>query len=176
MLHLADVQHVRRTSQMIRLATAADAAAIAAIYNYYVLSTTISFEEMPVAIDEMRHRIENIRAAGLPWLVSEHDGKIVGYAYATRWKERSAYRHSVESSIYLHRDEIGKGFARPLYVQLLAALREASMRTVIAGIAQPNEGSVRIHEKLGFERVAMFRDVGLKFGRWLDVGYWQLQL
>ncbi|NEX63334.1 GNAT family N-acetyltransferase [Noviherbaspirillum galbum] len=124
----------------------------------------------------MVRRIENVKAAGLPWYLAEHEGDVVGYAYATKWRERSAYRFSVESTVYLRHGEGGKGLAGPLYEALIDQLRGAGVHAVIGGIAQPNEASVRLHEKLGFERVAMFKEVGKKFDRWLDVGYWELLL
>ncbi|TFW00533.1 N-acetyltransferase family protein [Oxalobacteraceae bacterium OM1] len=160
---------------LIRDATPDDAAAIAAIYNHYVLTTTISFEEEAVTADDIAQRIAKVRQAGLPWLVLDSDGVLAGYAYATKWRERSAYRFSVESSVYLRDGQSGKGLARPLYEALLARLRAAEVHAVIAGIAQPNEASVRLHERVGFERVALFKEVGMKFGRWLDVGYWELR-
>jgi L-amino acid N-acyltransferase YncA len=161
---------------MIRTATAADASAIVSIYNYYVTSTTITFEEAAVTAEEMARRIDNVASAGLPWLVLESEGKVIGYAYATKWRERAAYRYSVESTVYLRQGHGGKGLAGPLYGALIAQLRECGVHAVIGGIAQPNEASVRLHEKLGFQRVAMFREVGRKFDRWLDVGYWELLL
>lgn len=161
---------------MIRHALPADAMQIARIYNYYIKNTTITFEEVEVSADEMATRIGKVAAAGMPWYVVEMDGEILGYAYATKWRERSAYRYSVESSVYLKHGQTGKGYARPLYEALIGSLREAGLHAVIGGIALPNEASVRIHEKLGFERVAQFREVGKKFGRWLDVGYWELLL
>ena len=161
---------------MIRPATAADATAIASIYNYYIVETTITFEESPVTPEEMARRIDTVTSLNLPWLVHECDGEIIGYAYVTKWKERSAYRYAVESTIYLRHGDAGKGYARPLYEQLLSALCERGLHVVIGGIAQPNEASVRLHERLGFERVALFKEVGRKFDRWLDVGYWELRL
>jgi L-amino acid N-acyltransferase YncA len=160
----------------IRPARNGDAPALAEIYNHYVLNTTISFEESPVTPDEMAGRIEKTLAAGLPWLVLLEDERIAGYAYASKWRERAAYRYAVETSIYLRQGESGKGHGRALYDQLIALLRECGIHTVIGGIAQPNEASVRLHEKLGFEQVAMFRQVGRKFDRRIDVGYWQLHI
>lgn len=165
-----------RTAMHLRDATPDDAAAIAAIYNHYVLTTTISFEEETVTADDISQRIAKIRQAGLPWLVLEMDGELTGYAYASKWRERSAYRFSVESSVYLRDGQSGKGLARPLYEALLARLRAAGVHAVIAGITQPNEASVRLHERVGFEQVALFKEVGRKFERWLDVGYWELRL
>jgi phosphinothricin acetyltransferase len=158
---------------LIRSAEVRDSAAIAAIYNHYVSNTTISFEECPVTVEEMQRRIGAVQAGGLPWLVMEEDGRVVGYAYATKWKERSAYRFSVESSVYLHPGAHGRGLATELYGELLATLEGLGVHTVIGGIAQPNPASVALHEKLGFQKVALFREVGRKFDRWIDVGYWQ---
>lgn len=164
------------TSPRIRPASPADAARICAIYNHYVTTTTVSFEEEPVGEREMAQRIADVAAAGLPWLVLEADGELVGYAYATNWRVRPAYRHSVESSVYLDRACAGRGYGRLLYGALLDILRERELHLVIGGIALPNEASVGLHEALGFRKVAHFSEVGLKFGRWLDVGYWELKL
>ena len=160
---------------MIRNATIEDAGALCDIYNHYVLNTTITFEEKPVSLDEMRGRIAEVTAS-LPWYVWEEDGNVIGYAYASRWKSRSAYRFSVESSVYLHADCTGKGIGGQLYESLLSGLRSRSIHGVIAGISLPNEGSVALHERMGFVKVAHFREVGWKFGQWLDVGYWELLL
>jgi L-amino acid N-acyltransferase YncA len=161
---------------MIRDAEPRDAAAIAAIYGHYVLTTTISFEEVPPTADEMAQRIRAVQDGKLPWLVVELDGIVAGYAYATKWKERSAYRFSVETSVYLGAAAHGRGLATALYERLLEVLRVAGIHSAIGGIAQPNAASVRLHEKFGFEPVAMFREVGRKFDRWVDVGYWQRKL
>lgn len=157
----------------IRDAVADDAAAIAAIYNHYVLTTSISFEEQAVTESEMQQRIADIQRGGLPWLVAELDGVLVGYAYATKWRVRHAYRFSVESSVYLAPDMAGKGLGAALYQQLLERLSASGYHLVIGGVALPNAASVALHEKMGFEKVAQFREVGFKFGRWIDVGYWE---
>jgi L-amino acid N-acyltransferase YncA len=161
----------------IRPATRLDAARICAIYNPYVDGTTISFEETPVRADDMAARIADVIDGGLPWLVlTEDNDAIIGYAYATRWRARPAYRHAVESTIYLDSAIAGQGHGMRLYASLLDALRTRGLHTVIAGIAQPNERSVRLHERLGFAKVAHFSEVGFKLGMWLDVGYWQMRL
>lgn len=160
----------------IRPASADDAAAICAIYNRYVTATTISFEETPVTPSDMAQRIADVHAAALPWLVMLEEEKLIGYAYATRWRARPAYRTSVETSIYLEPRYAGQGAGRVLYEKLLDDLRGRGLHLAIAGIAQPNEASVRLHEKLGFAKAAHFSQVGRKFGRWVDVGYWQLTL
>jgi phosphinothricin acetyltransferase len=163
-------------TRIIRPAVPADADRICAIYNHYVVTTTISFEEAPVAATDMRQRILDVASANLPWLVMCEGDTLIGYAYATKWRVRAAYRYSVESSIYLDPDYAGKGAGGTLYEALLAELRQRELHLVIGGIAQPNEASVRLHERLGFRKVAHFSEVGLKFGRWIDVGYWQLPL
>ncbi|CAN7597684.1 arsinothricin resistance N-acetyltransferase ArsN1 family B [Massilia sp. LjRoot122] len=160
----------------IRPATLDDAAAICAIYNPYVATTTISFEEAPVLAADMAQRIADVGAAGLPWLVAESGGKLIGYAYATKWRARPAYRTSVESSVYVDGAAAGRGIGTALYRALLDALRTREVHMVIGGIAQPNERSVVLHERLGFRKVAHFSEVGRKFGRWVDVAYWELRL
>jgi phosphinothricin acetyltransferase len=160
----------------IRVAHADDAKAIAAIYNPYILNTTISFEEEPVTDAAMAQRIADVQAGGLPWLVAVQDGRVLGYAYATKWRVRHAYRFSVESSVYLAPQAARQGLGTALYTALLAQLAEHGVHLVIGGIALPNDASVALHEKMGYEKVAHFREVGFKFGRWLDVGYWQRTL
>jgi len=161
---------------MIRPAQPSDAEAIARIYNYYILNTVITFEEQPITAQDMAQRMLQITAENLPWLVAESAGGIAGYAYASRWKDRSAYRYSVESTVYLDAEARGMGYGSQLYGALLADLRQGEVHVVIGGIALPNEASVRLHEKLGFRKVAHFKEVGYKFGRWIDVGYWELSI
>jgi L-amino acid N-acyltransferase YncA len=160
---------------MIRYANTDDAAEICKIYNHYVLDTTITFEEEPVSTDEMAQRIAETLQS-LPWLVWERDESLQGFCYASKWKGRCAYRHSVESTVYVRPDSIGRRIGSQLYRALLDELRQRKFHTVIGGIALPNDASVALHEKLEFEKVAQFREVGNKFDRWTDVGYWQLLL
>lgn len=160
----------------LRDAIPADAPAIAAIYNPYVTGTTISFEEDPVQEAEMARRVADVQAAGLPWLVAEADGVVIGYAYATKWRVRHAYRHSVESSVYLAPAAARRGVGSALYAALFERLRAGGYHLVIGGIALPNAASVALHEKMGYEKAAHFKQVGYKFGRWVDVGYWQKTL
>lgn len=157
---------------MIRGVELNDAGAICDVYNYYIENTTITFEEVSVSIDEMKNRIKKL-AADYSWIVYEIDGKIVGYAYATKWKARSAYRYTVESTVYVDVNYRGKGVGISLYKHLLRALENGDFHSVIGVIALPNTGSIELHEKLGFEKVAHFKEVGYKHRNWIDVGYWQ---
>ena len=161
---------------MIRPATPEDAASIASLYNYYVQNTVITFETDVVDAPEIASRIREVTDAGLPWLIAERAGQVVGYAYASKWKGRCAYRFSVESSVYVAAEHTGQGIGAGLYDALIARLRNGTTHVVIGGIALPNEGSQALHERFGFRKVAHFEQVGFKFDRWIDVGYWQLIL
>ena len=158
---------------IVRAAVEVDADALAAIYNHYVENSVITFEEEPVTAEEMSGRIREVQSHGLPWLVAEIDGMVAGYSYASKWKSRSAYRHSVETTIYLKSGLEGRGIGKRLYSALLPILRSRNIHAVIGGAALPNPASVSLHESLGFERVGTFRQVGFKHGRWVDVAYWQ---
>ncbi len=161
---------------VIRPATEADAAGVARIYNHYVLGTPITFETEAVSTSDMAGRIGEILATPLPWLVAEEDSRVIGYAHASKWKGRCAYRHSVEVTAYVDPGALGKGLGKSLYAPLLAALRGQSMHAAMGGIALPNDRSVALHEHFGFRKVAHFEQVGFKFGQWIDVGYWQALL
>jgi phosphinothricin acetyltransferase len=158
---------------MIRPAGPQDSDALAALYNHYVLHSVTTFETETIDGGEMARRIEEVQKLGLPWIVLESDSVLCGYACAVRWKGRDAYRHSVESTIYLAEDCAARGFGTTLYTALLGLLEDQDLHCALAGIALPNEASVALHEKLGFEKVAHLREVGHKFERWIDVGYWQ---
>lgn len=164
------------TNAMIRPVSAADAEAIARIYNYFVRNTVITFEEEAVSAPDMAARIAETQGLSLPWLVAEVNGAIAGYAYARRWRPRSAYRYSAETTIYLDRGHERRRIGTTLYCALLPLLRERGIHVAIGGVALPNDASVALHEKLGFERVATFRQVGFKHDQWVDVAYWQLVL
>lgn len=161
---------------MIRAATTSDATAIVEIYNHYVLHTIITFEEEAVSVTEMTQRITEVLQAGLPWFVWEEAGRVLGYAYAGKWKSRCAYRYSVESSIYLAKEATGRGLGTQLYIALIDALRSRGIHSIIGGIALPNPASVGVSEKLGFQKIGHFKEVGWKFEKWIDVGYWELIL
>jgi phosphinothricin acetyltransferase len=166
----------RRTETVVRPVTIDDVEAIIRIYNHYILNTIITFEEQAISATEMARRISGVAAAQLPWLVAEQHGNILGYAYAGRWNSRYGYRFSVESTVYLDPAAVGQGLGRKLYGSLLSILRDMKLHVVIGGIALPNPSSVALHEKLGFRKVAHYREVGFKFQQWIDVGYWQASL
>ena len=161
-------------SPEIRSATPADAAAIAALYNWYIANTVITFEVDPVPAAEMARRIESVLEAH-DWLVLERGGELLGYAYTGRYHARAAYRFAGESTIYLRHGVGGQGLGTTLYGELLRRTFARGLRTVIGGIALPNEASVRLHEKLGFVKVSHLARIGYKFERWIDVGHWQLE-
>lgn len=150
-----------------------DAAQVAEVYNYYIQNTHHTFETDPVSGDVMRKRIANT-IEKYPYLVAEIDGEVCGYAYAAQFKMRTAYEYAVEVSIYVKNAAKQKGIGTKLYSRMFDELAETNAHAIIAGIALPNDASVRFHERLGFSKVAHFREVGYKLGRWVDVGYWQM--
>lgn len=161
---------------MIRRAATADADAICGIYNHYVAHTIVTFEEEPVSRSDMARRINETLAAGWPWLVAAEGDHVLGYAYAGKWKSRCSYRYTAEATVYLEKSATGRGLGSALYAALIAEVKPMGMHAVIGGIALPNDASVALHEKLGFQQVAHFRQTGWKFDRWIDVGYWELLL
>jgi len=161
---------------MIRQIKLNDTEAIIDIYNYYISNSIVSFEEEPVSANEMKERIDEVLAARFPWLVAEENGKIIGYAYASEWNVRSAYKHSAEVTVYLSHLKITKGWGTKLYAALFTALKKQSIHVVIGGISLPNSASIALHEKFGMAKVAHFKEVGYKYDKWIDVGYWQGEL
>jgi phosphinothricin acetyltransferase len=158
-----------------RLAIGADACGMLDIYAPYITNTSITFEtELPSA-NAFSERMENY-LQDFPWLVCELNEKIIGYAYASRYRERTAYQWSVESSVYIHRDFMKLGIARTLYSVLMEILKKQGFMNVYAVINLPNEPSVTFHEKFGFRHFADYKNVGFKLGLWKTVGWWQIQL
>ena len=160
---------------MIRSAGPGDAHRLCEIYNHYVLHDVATFEEEPVSADEMRQRVDDVQKRFF-WLVYEDGGEVVGYAYAGKWKARAAYRHSVELSVYVSPARHGRGIGTRLYAELLRRLGATDVHSVIGGVAGNNRASFALHLSFGFEQVAHFREVGHKFGQWIDVTYFQLRL
>lgn len=159
----------------IRQATADDAARITEIYNWYVRNTIITFETAVVSPQDMTLRIQEKRSTH-DWLVAEVNQAICGYAYYGPFRGRAAYQHTVESTIYLAQESIGQGFGRALYTQLLEFVRKHGFREVVGVIALPNPQSIALHHKVGFVEVGVLKNVGYKFGRYIDVALWQKSL
>ena len=160
----------------IRDARAAnDAPSVLAIYTPFVTETTVSFEIDTPSVEEMAWRITAAQSKWA-WLVAELDGRVAGYAYASKFRERAAYRFSVEVSAYLAPAFRGRGIGRALYERLIDILVAKGFCTAYAGITLPNEASVKFHQALGFTEVGVFRRAGRKFGAWHDVSWWQRPL
>ena len=161
---------------MIRPVTVDDAAAICEIYNYYIENTCVSFEYDSVSIEEMSRRIKSTTEA-FPWIVYEEQGKVVAYAYANKFAVREAYKNALEVTVYTDNNSSAKGIGTKLYQHLFDLLDETTTaHSLMSVIALPNEASVRLHEKLGFEKAGHLKEVGFKFDQWIDVGYWQKML
>jgi len=158
----------------VRSAELADASCVADIYNHYIANTTTTFEEDVLDASVIQERIAESQELKLPWCVAENEaGQVVGYAYASKWKGRCAYRFSVEVTVYLHPENEGRGIGTRLYEVLFRELRAQGFRVVIGGISLPNPASIALHEKFGLRKCGHFEKVGYKFGSWIDVGYWQ---
>lgn len=153
----------------LRLAVASDVPSIARIYGHHVLHGFGSFEEEPPSTEEMARRLAAITDAGLPWLVADMDGAVGGYAYAGPYRTRSAYRHTLEDSVYIAPERTGRGLGRLLLGALIARCEAGPWRQMIAVIGNSgNAGSIRLHMSLGFRLVGTLEAVGFKRGRWVD--------
>jgi L-amino acid N-acyltransferase YncA len=158
----------------IRQVTLNDAKDICDIYNYYVENTAVTFETAAVSVDEMKQRIAGCLNEGSLYYVGEVEGKITGYCYLHNWNNRSAYSLTKEITIYLNKKQTGKGLGTALYRHLFDEIYKTDIHVIIAGICIPNERSVRLHEKFGLKQVSDMKELGWKFGKWHDVGHWQL--
>jgi phosphinothricin acetyltransferase len=153
----------------IRDAGEADLPQITAIYAHYVRTHTASFEIDPPDEEEMRERWSSIRAAGLPYVVAEHEGRVLGYCYVAKYRTRVAYRRTVENSVYVAPDCAHRGVGRGLLEHVVRVCEQAGYREIIAVIGDSeNQASIGLHAKLGFVHVGTLKNVGFKFGRWLD--------
>lgn len=161
---------------MIRAVTEKDAGRIAEIYGYYVVNTPTTFELEPPSRVDMEHKIRDIQADGYPWLVYEEEGTVMGYAYASRFREREAYRYTVEVSVYLDLESLGHRIGHELMERLLGMVREMGFYTVVSIVTTPNERSEKLFRSLGFQYVGTFRNIGYKLGAWRSVSQYSLQL
>ncbi|MDR4308098.1 N-acetyltransferase [Chelatococcus sambhunathii] len=153
----------------VRDARDVDMSAVAEIYAHHVLSGCASFEEVPPSVEEMTARRGGVLKLGAPYLVAELDGRVAGFAYANTYRARPAYRHTIEDSVYVAHDALGRGVGGALLAELIRRCEEGPWRQMIAVIGDSaNTGSIAVHRKLGFEMTGTFRAVGFKFGRWVD--------
>lgn len=158
---------------MIRTVTLNDAHQLAEIYNHYVLNSIITFDEIPSTITDFEEKIKTIYN-NYPFFVFEENNDILGYAYANVWRLKPAYKHTAEITVYVKHDQHGKQFGSKLYTKLLQNLKQQNYHAIIGGVSLPNDGSIMLHEKFGFQKVAHFKAVGRKFNKWIDVAFWQL--
>jgi phosphinothricin acetyltransferase len=166
----------RAVSIAIRPASKTDAEAIAAIYRYHVLNGTASYEIEPPSVDDTKEKIESLGERGWPFLVAEESGKVVGYAYATQFRDRAAYRFACEDSIYVAFDKAREGIGRALLETLMERSSEFGFRTMVAVVGGAEPASIALHERCGFVEVGRLSRVGFKLGRWLDSVYLQRDL
>lgn len=161
---------------MIRDVTKADAVKIAEIYNYYIRETIVTFEYDLVSEEEIQRRIEKITAKNFPFFVYEENGVVIGYAYLSNWRERKAYDITLETSVYLDCNAIGSGVGSILYKELIDRATKINVHSLIGVISLPNEASRKLHKKFDFDLIGNFRESGVKFGKLIDVEFWQLIL
>jgi len=162
---------------LIRPAAAQDLPAIQSIYAHHVLNGLASFEEEAPPLEEMQRRYEDVTRQGLPYLVAEEKGEVLGYGYCTLYRTRSAYRHTLEDSIYVKHGRHGKGIGKAVLAELIALCAALNYRQMIAVIGDSaNAGSIAVHASLGFVRSGSLRSSGYKFGRWVDTVFMQLPL
>ncbi|MFM0304103.1 GNAT family N-acetyltransferase [Paraburkholderia sediminicola] len=165
------------TAPVIRDAAEADLPAIQAIYAHHVLTGVASFEEIPPSVDDLRTRLASVRSHGLPYMVAEIDGEVAGYCYATPYRPRAAYRHTIEDSIYIGDAYRGRGLGRALLQALIERCETGPWRQMVAVIADGGSGgSLSLHTQLGFELTGTLKAVGFKHGRWLDTTLMQRTL
>jgi len=158
----------------IRKITLEDIDRICEIYNYYVENTAVSFETTSVSVAEMTQRINDVIESGFPYYVGVVDNEIVGYCYLHKWNGRCAYSSTNEVTIYLDKEQKGKGFGTLLFEHLLSNIDRNNTHAILAGICIPNDSSVKLHEKFGFKQVSHMKQIGWKFNQWRDVGHWEL--
>ncbi|MGB5417847.1 N-acetyltransferase family protein [Algibacter sp.] len=160
---------------MIRVLNIKDAKELLDIYNYYVLNTTATFDIEPIKIEAFTEKLVLI-SSEYPFIVYEEENEILGYAYGSQFRPRAAYNYVAESTVYVKHTAHGKQIGTKLYAELIRLLKETDLHSVLGVLTIPNEGSIKLHEKFGFEQVANLKEVGFKFGEWLNVGIWQLKL
>jgi len=161
---------------MIREVRESDAKRIAGIYNYYIEKTIITFEKDLVGEEDIKQRIRNITEKGFPYIIYEKDNEVIGYAYLNNWRSRAAYDITLETSIYFDHQMLGLGLGKLLYAELIEQAKIINLHSLIGVISLPNIASQKLHEKLGFQLVGNFKESGTKFGKLINVEFWQLML
>jgi len=162
---------------LVRAASARDLPAIQSIYAHHVLHGLASFEDAPPSLEEMQRRYAEVTHRGLPYLAAEEQGELLGYGYCSLYRARSAYRYTIEDSVYVKEGRQRKGVGRALLAELIRACAALDYRQMIAVIGDSaNTASIRLHASLGFVRAGLLRSSGFKFGRWVDSVYMQLPL
>lgn len=163
--------------RVIRNALPGDLAALTALYNHYVVHTPITFDVVTLQPEQRRPWFDDHARGGRHrLLVAEEGGAVVGYATSSRWRPKPAYDTTVESSVYVRHDAVGRGIGRLLYSTLFDLLANENVHTIVAGVALPNDASIALHERFGFQQVGVFREVGQKFDRFWDVAWLQRRL
>jgi len=156
----------------IRNYNSSDLTGVLKILNHYVSYDACTFQITLYTHIELKQKFDDI-LLNYPMFVTEENGEIIGFAYGSRWRDKSAYAKSVETTIYVHPDYKKAGIGKALYKKLIAKLTDMGFHLLVAGMTMPNIGSQKLHEKMGFEKVGEFKDAGMKFGRWHSVGFWQ---
>ncbi|WP_339895050.1 N-acetyltransferase family protein [uncultured Algibacter sp.] len=159
---------------MIRPVHINDTQELLEMYNYYVINTTVNFDIEPLSLKTFSDKL-NLITADYPFIVYEEDNEILGYAYGSRFRPRAAYNYVAESTVYVKHTSHGKQIGSKLYAELIRLLKETNLHTVLGVLTIPNEASIKLHEKFGFEQVANLKEVGFKFGEWQNIGIWQLK-
>lgn len=160
---------------LIRKVREDDAQAMATLYNYYVSHTNHTFETEEISAETMLGRVRECLER-YNWLVLEEENKVVGFAYYKKFRKNIAYDHTAETAVYLEHTKIGKGYGKKLYQAMIDDAQASGLKELIGGVLLPNEDSVRIHEAMGFRKVAQFEKVGEKNGKYIDVAFWQKSL
>lgn len=160
---------------MIRQIITSDIPEILPIYNYHVQNTVVTFDIIPLSLEQFTEKVKRI-SNEFPFLVYIENNEILGFTYASKWRQKPAYNHTVESTVYTKNSAQRKNIGTKLYHELLKQLTVKGYKIVIGGISLPNEPSIKFHEKFGYEKVGHFSKVGKKFDKWVDVAFWQLNL
>lgn len=161
---------------MIRKAKLSDAKRIVEIYNYYIKETTVTFEIDELIPEDMEKRIEKTFENGYPFIVYEDEGKVIGYAYVRKWRERASYKNTLETSVYVDKNMKKNGVGKELYATLIAECKNIGAHVLIGVLSEKNSASKRFHESVGFVKTGHFKEVANKFNEFIDVEFWSLML